>query len=184
MIFEFLFKKRLKAAHKKEQELTEEVRALESDIVSLKDQLSFEKNRYERILYVLNERDNSNTKSFIETTTKGATILMLLNAKEKEVEVFDLDIVDTKLKKEPSVWVKLWDNIRPKEVFIQDYQTSNKGLVQVSMKQMFKFVDEKIKQKITWKVKNINDCKEKEEFFTLYEDMGFRIKYFPKGNSK
>lgn len=147
-------------------------------------ELDFEKKRYERIQYVLNERDNAHTKSIIETTSKGATILMLLNSKEKEIEVFDLDNVDINFKKEPSVWVKLWDNIRPKEVFIQDYQVLDKGLVQVSIKEMFKFVDQKIKQKVSWKVKNIDDCKEKGDFFTLYEDMGFRIKYFSNSSSK
>lgn len=184
MIFDFIFRKKIKEIRKKEVELTLLLEEKNAQNKALIRELDFEKKRYERIQYVLNERDNAHTKSIIETTSKGATILMLLNSKEKEIEVFDLDNVDISLKKEPSVWVKLWDNIRPKEVFIQDYQVLDKGLVQVSVKEMFKFVDQKIKQKISWRVKNIDDCKEKGDFFTLYEDMGFRIKYFSNSSSK
>ncbi|MEQ3500554.1 hypothetical protein ABMY20_12425 [Tenacibaculum sp. SSH1-16] len=162
MIFKLIFRKKLKELRKREQGI------------------ELERNRLKKVKYLLDERVGEEAKCVIETTNKGVEVLVAINSKENEIEVFDIDTMNTPSVKESGLWVKMWDKIRSKEVFLQDRNGKEKGLEEVAMMHLFNLVDEATKEKVSWKVKEIKDYNDKDELITLYENMGFKIKHFSK----
>ena len=162
MIFKLIFRKKIKELKKKEQGI------------------ELERNRLKKVKYLLEERIGDGTKCVIETTNKGISVLVTINSKENEIEVFDIDTMNTPLVKESGLWVKMWDKIRSKEVFLQDRNGKDKGFEEIAMMYLFSLIDENTKEKVSWKVKDIKDYNDKDELITLYENMGFKIKHFSK----
>ncbi|MDE1206467.1 hypothetical protein [Tenacibaculum larymnensis] len=162
MIFKLIFRKKLKELKKREQGI------------------ELERNRLKKVKYLLDERVGEGAKCVIETTNKGVAVLVAINSKENEIEVFDIDTMNTPSVKESGLWVKMWDKIRSKEVFLQDRNGKEKGLEEVAMMHLFNLVDEATKEKVSWKVKDIKDYNDKDELITLYENMGFKMKHFSK----
>ncbi|MGG6229174.1 hypothetical protein [Tenacibaculum sp. SDUM215027] len=162
MIFKLIFRKKIKELKKKEQGI------------------ELERSRFKKIKYLLDERVNEGTKCVIDTTNKGVAVLVTINSKEKEIEIFDIDTMNRPSVKESGLWVKMWDKMRSKEVFLQDRNGKDKGFEEVAMVHLFSLIDENTKEKVSWKVKDIKDYKNKNELITLYEKMGFKIKQFSK----
>ncbi|GFD76206.1 hypothetical protein KUL113_56260 [Tenacibaculum sp. KUL113] len=162
MIFKLIFRKKLKELKKKEQGI------------------ELERNRLKKVKYLLDERVGEEVKCVIETTNKGVEVLVAINSKENEIEVFDIDTMNTPPVKESGLWVKMWDKMRSKEVFLQDRNGKNKGFEEVAMMHLFNLIDKATKEKVSWKVKHIKDYNDKDKLITLYENMGFKIKHFSK----
>ncbi|WP_428742548.1 hypothetical protein [Tenacibaculum sp.] len=171
MIFKMFFKKKIRRIVDKE---------LVREKEELDKRLKIEQQRLGIVKYLLDTKSSSGTKCVIEKTSIGGNVLVLVNENECEVNVFDIDKSAVELSNiESGLWAKLWPKTRKKEVFVQDkHKEEGNGFLEIAMKHLFEFVDETSKEKIAWKMKDIEYCKTKEELLSLYESMGFVIKYF------
>ena len=171
MIFKMFFRKKIKNIVDKE---------VERERRELNKRLEIEQQRLGVVKYLLDAKSTSGTRCVIEKTGIGGNVLVFINESECEVNVFDIDKSADELSKiESGLWAKLWLKTRKKEVFVQDkYEKDGNGFLEIAMKYLFEFVDEVSKEKIAWKIKDIEYCKTKEELLSLYESMGFVVKYF------
>ncbi|TDQ30376.1 hypothetical protein [Tenacibaculum caenipelagi] len=171
MICKMIFRKKIKKIVAKE---------LEKEKEGLNKKLDLERQRLGVVKYLLETRGTIGTRCVLEKTSIGNNVLVFVNESEYEVDVFNIDKSITELSKiDSSLWVKLWPKTRKKEVFVQDKCTGNdNGFLEIAMKHLFEFVDEVSKEKIAWKIKDIDNCVTKDELIALYESMGFAIKHF------
>ena len=97
-----------------------EIRSLKGQLADTKETISFERTRYGRITYLLNQRTPKGSNLSIEKTSKGFNVLTSVNTTEKEfeVEVFDLDHTRPNLNRR----LVLWADFRVDHFYIHDIQ--------------------------------------------------------------
>jgi hypothetical protein len=178
MLYELLFKKKIKKQELKKQELYAEIRKIKSEKIILKENLNFEKKRFERIKFLLNNRVHKNAKCLIEKTKKDFNVLTAINDKDYEIELFDLDNIEYNLNRT----MVLWANNREKEFFIKDIQGGNgNGHGEVAMKHLIDFAKEQSKERIIGEISSV-DFDHKDRLTAFYEKMGFKVNYKSDGN--
>lgn len=180
MIFKLLFKKRIKENESKLQDLYTKLRNIKLENKKLRESLDFEKKRFERIKWLLNNRVENNAKCLIEQTKKGLNILTAENIDNEnyQIEIFDIDNVDTISRRS----LILYASNKEGEIFIDDIQGgSSNGHGEVAMKHLIEFAKKENKGKITGNLSYV-DLDHKDRLIVFYEKMGFNVNYESDGN--
>ncbi|AZJ36444.1 hypothetical protein D6T69_13300 [Tenacibaculum singaporense] len=178
MIFRLLFNKKVKEFEALKNKYLKKTYSLEKKKKALESDLKFERNRFKRISFLLNDRVHPNSKSFIEKTKKGVNILTAIKAGECEIEIFNIDNIEYNLNRE----LVLWAIKREGEYFIKDIQGGNSnGHGEVAMNHLFKIAKNNNINKITGELSS-NDYDHKDRLIAFYSKMGFEVNYFSDNN--
>lgn len=172
MIFSFLFKKRIAKFNEIKNELYSEIRKEKIKNRILEKEKEDLDRRNERIKYLLNSRISKRSRPFIDRTKKGIDVLVAVNDKEIEIEIFDLD---TKFYAENRSIV-LWANslfLDDKVLFIKDIQGGNGlGHGELALNYLFNIAKKKGFSKIEGRVSSV-DFDHVERLKHFYKKMGF-----------
>lgn len=108
MFFDLFYGKLNKGLKCQLENLYDEIRSLRTELEGSNETSEFEKNRYERIQYLLNERVHIGSSCTIETTDKGITVLAAVKdvGTEFEAEIFNLDNCERFTKRNLVLWAK------------------------------------------------------------------------------
>ena len=158
------------------------IRQLNSEKEDLLNKINFEKQRFDRIKFLLNTRVHTKSKCFIEETKKEYNILTAINETrtEFEIEIFDLDNIEYNSNRTLVLWAKK----REYEIYIQDVQGGNGyGHGEIAMNHLFKHAKNNSIPRIVGNLSS-DDYDHKERLLAYYTKLGFEIEDGNKGNEK
>lgn len=177
-LFKLFFKKRLEEYKFNTKQLNRRIEKLNSENNILKEQLLFEKRRFKRIKFLLNNRITDNNIYLIEKTKKDLNVLTKINKCKYKIEIFDLDNMNYNADRTLVLFARIIDE----DFFIDDIQGGKgNGHGELAMTHLIDFAQKLGLKTIRGKLSYV-DYSHGDRLKAFYKKMEFSINYKPDGN--